>query len=70
MARQFLVQEHPGNASLGLNAGDIMEEYTKYDYGMKRDHEVITGEEHVNLSYDGDTPFYTVPRSSVILYKE
>jgi len=69
MARQFLVNDHPGNATLGINAGDIMEEYTLYDYGMKSDHERITGERHINLSYDGDTPFYTVPLSAVTLYK-
>ena len=69
MARQFLVNDHPGNVELGINAGDIMEEYTAHDYGMKRDHEAITGEEHVNLSHDGDTPFYTVPRSAVTIFK-
>lgn len=50
---------------LELSPGDIMVPFSGIDYGLKRDHEAITGEEHINLSYDGDTPFYCLPRSAV-----
>lgn len=68
MSLRYLVNEHSGNDELGINAGDIMEEYTSYDYGMRKDHETITGEPHVNLSYDGELPFYTVPLSALSVY--
>lgn len=50
---------------LNLNPGDIMVPFSGIDYGLKRTHEDITGEEHINLSYDGDSPAYCLPVSAV-----
>ena len=66
MAR-YVTNDTQGNRDLGLVPGDILVPYTGYDYGMRRDHESITGVEHINLSYDGETPFFTVPRTDVVM---
>lgn len=65
MAKQVILTECEAVNALGLNGGDIMVEFQYNDYGMKSDHEVMTGEAHVNVSADGDYPFYTLPRSAV-----
>jgi hypothetical protein len=52
-----MVRDH-----LGFNQGDIVTEYLKYDYGMKSDHERITGEKHVNV-WQGKFPYITTPIS-------
>lgn len=53
-------------ADLGLSddapeVDEIVVKCTKHDYGMQRDHENATGEEHINVSRDGEYPFYTIP---------
>lgn len=53
---------------LGKDAPQIGETWKrcgKCDYGMRSDHERITGEPHINLSRDGDYPFFTVPQDAV-----
>ncbi len=62
---RYILKDVQAVHNLDLNPGDILEPCTQYDYGMRKDHELITGEEHINLSYDGDYPFYTLPRSAV-----
>lgn len=50
------------------NAGTVVYEYTGYDYGLCRDDEQATGEEHIVVTENknGDTPFFTVPISQII----
>ncbi len=53
------------NLSGGPKVGEIWVTCTKYDYGLRSDHERITGESHINLSRNGNYPFFTVPESTV-----
>lgn len=66
--RHFILKDTPAIRNLELNPGDVMQEYTGYDYGLTRDDFAVTGKEHIALSYDGDTPFYSVPREDVESY--
>ncbi|MGB7240679.1 MAG: hypothetical protein WBC93_01155 [Sulfitobacter sp.] len=52
---------------LGYKSGEKFVESAGYDYGMKSDHERITGEPHINLSADGGYPFICVPVSQADL---
>ncbi len=65
---RYILTDVKAVRDLDLTPGDILEECHKCDYGMKSDHERITGEEHINLSHDGDYPFYTLPRHAVEVY--
>lgn len=69
MTELYILNDTPAVRNLILNPGDIMELCDKYDYGLTRDDEAVTGEEHIFLSYDGDYPGYSLPLSSVSLYK-
>lgn len=44
-------------------AGTIVYDSTKYDYGLSRDDTMITGVHHISVTTnaDGDYPFFTVP---------
>ena len=69
MTELYILNDTPAVRNLNLNPGDIMKRCDKYDYGLTRDDFAATGEEHIFLSYDGDYPCYSLPRSSVSLYK-
>ncbi len=69
MTELYILNDTPAVRNLNLNPGDIMERCDKYDYGLTRDDEAVTGEEHIFLSYDGYYPGYSLPLSSVSLYK-
>lgn len=62
---KFTLNDCKSVTDLGLTPGDTMVEYTRYDYGMVSDHEAFTGQPHINVSKDGQTPFYCLPRSAV-----
>ena len=66
---RYILKDVAAVRELDLNPGDVLETFTGYDYGMQRDHERLSGgEQHINLSYDGDTPFYTLPLNAVEVY--
>jgi len=50
----------------GPQVGETWAACGKCDYGLRSDHERITGEPHINLSRDRDYPFFTVPQSAVV----
>ena len=68
MAKRYILNDTPAVRNLELNPGDVLEEYTGYDYGLTRDDLAATGKVHIALSYDGDTPFYSLPLEDVTEY--
>lgn len=52
------------------SVGDVVQECHQCDYGMQSDHERWTGEAHINISRDGDYPFFTIPIRYVELLEE
>lgn len=44
-------------------AGTIVYDSAKYDYGLSRDDTMMTGVHHISVTTnaDGDYPFFTVP---------
>lgn len=65
MSTRYILKDTPAVRNLDLNPGDIMVPYSGYDYGLTTDDFNATGKEHIALSYDGDTPFYSIPREDV-----
>ena len=47
MTELYILNDTPAVRNLNLNPGDIMELCDKYDYGLTRDDEAVTGEEHI-----------------------
>lgn len=60
MAKTYILLED----RLGLKAGTIVMQYVGHDYGLCRDDEFITRENHVAITAGPDsdsTPFFTCP---------
>jgi hypothetical protein len=63
MQTKWLIKADVDLGGDGPQVGETWCHCFKVDYGMKSDHERHTGEKHVNISRDGDYPFFTVPVS-------
>lgn len=50
----------------GPQVGEVWKLFTRYDYGMRSDHERFTGTPHVNLIKGEDQyPYFTVPETAI-----
>lgn len=65
---RYILKDVPAVHRMDLAGGDILQICNKPDYGLKQDAEHDTGEEHINLSYDGDYPIVCLPLSAVERY--
>lgn len=66
MDKNFKIIKDVNLGDDGPQVGETWQLCLMVDYGLKDDHEWITGEEHVNVSHNGDYPFFTIPVSSTL----